>query len=100
MVRILRFLGFLISAIGVQIATGVGAVALMIGLALGWFRWNVVWILAPTIAGAICAHLLFEDVATGGKVVNALSNVAFELIVYFIICALGYAIGAIARRWR
>ena len=100
MVRVARFIGFLISAVGVQLASGIGLAALVAAAALGWFRWNVLWIAAPTIGGAVAAHILFEDVASTGKVVNAMSNLAFDFIVFFAICAVGYAIGAITRRWR
>jgi hypothetical protein len=43
---------------------------------------------------------MFEGVSTGGKVVNAMSNGVFELIVYVFICLVGYGLGALARRMR
>ena len=100
MVRIARMIGFFFSAVGVQIASGVGLVALIVAVVLGWRRAGLHWLLAPAVAGAIVAHLMFEGVSTGGKVVNAMSNGAFELIVYVFICLVGYGLGALARRWR
>jgi hypothetical protein len=93
-------IGFLVSAIGVQIASGVGLAALVAAIALGWFRARLFWLLAPTLAGTAAATWLFEDVSTAGKVVNAQSNFVFVLIVYLTICCIGYALGAVARRWR
>ncbi len=100
MVRIARVIGFLVSAIGVQIASGVGLAALIACVALGWFRARLLWIAAPTIAGTGVATWMFEDVASGGKVVNAQSNFVFVLIVYAVIGAIGYTVGAVARRRR
>ncbi len=100
MVRIARMIAFFFSAVGVQIASGVGLVVLLIAGFLGWRRTGVHWLLAPAIAGAIVAHMMFEGVSTSGKVVNALSNGLFELIVYVFICLVGYGLGALARRWR
>ena len=93
-------IGFLLSAIALQIASGVGLAALLVSVALGWFRARVWWLAAPLLAGALSAQYLFADVATSGKVANAQSNVFFLLIVYASICLIGYAIGAFARRWR
>jgi signal transduction histidine kinase len=100
MVPILRMIGFMISAIGLQIATGIGLGALVLSALLGWFRAGFFWILVPTIGGAVAADYLFADISTGGKVINSASNLAFELIVYLIISAVGYTVGALARRWR
>ena len=100
MVRIARMIGFFFSAVGVQIASGVGLAALIVAALLGWKRAGLHWLLAPAVAGAIAAHVVFEGVSTGGKVVNAMSNGAFELIVYVFICLVGYGLGALARRWR
>ena len=100
MVRIARMIGFFFSAVGVQIASGVGRVALLVAAFLGWKRAGLHWLLAPAVAGVIGAHMMFEGVSTSGKVVNALSNGAFELIVYVFICLVGYGLGALARRLR
>jgi hypothetical protein len=100
MVVVARYIGFFISAIWVQISIGVGLVALLAAIAIGWFRFNFLWIAVPVIGGAGFAHFLFEDVSTGGKVVNAMSNLAVEFIVYLAICVIGFAIGAVARRFR
>ena len=100
MVRIARMIGFVVSAIGLQIASGVGFVALLCAVALGWFRMRAFWLALPAVGGAIVAQTLFEGVATSGKVANAMSNLSFLLIVYALISLLGYAIGAVARRWR
>ena len=93
-------IGFLVSAVAVQMASGIGFVALVVAVALGWFSAKLYWLAAPILAGAIAATWLFEDVSTGGKVVNAQSNFVFVLIVYLLICAIGYTSGALARRWR
>ena len=100
MVRIARMIVFFFSAVGVQIASGVGLVALLVAAFLGWRKAGLHWLLAPAVGGAIVAHMLFEGVSTGGKVVNAQSNAVFELVVYGFICLVGYGLGALARRWR
>lgn len=99
MVRIARMIGFFGASVGAQIASGLGLVALVVCAALGWRRAGLHWCLAPAVGGAIAAHYLFAD-TTGGKVLTAQSNVAFELIVYVFICLVGYALGALARRAR
>lgn len=71
MVRIMRMAAFLFSAIGVQIASGIGAAALALSFLLGFLRAPFVWLLPPVLAGAAAAAWLFEGVSTGGKVVNA-----------------------------
>ena len=98
MVRIARLIGFFFSAVGVELASGVGLVALAVAALLGWKRAGVHWLLAPAVAGAIAAQTMFAGVSTGGKVVNAMSNGAFQLIVYIFICLAGYGLGALARR--
>ncbi|MCB1543756.1 MAG: hypothetical protein H6872_14040 [Methylobacteriaceae bacterium] len=98
MVRIARLIGFFFSAVGVELASGVGLVALVVAALLGWKRAGVHWLLAPAVAGAIAAQTMFAGVSTGGKVVNAMSNGAFQLIVYIFICLAGYGLGALARR--
>lgn len=100
MVRIARMIGFFSSAVGVEIASGVGLAALLVAAVLGWKRAGLHWLLAPAVAGAIVAQMMFAGVSTSGKVVNALSNGAFQLIVYVFICLVGYGVGAIARRLR
>jgi hypothetical protein len=100
MIRIARMIGFTFSAIGVQIASGVGLAALVAAFALGCFHARIAWLLATTLLGAGAAVWLFEDVSTGGKVVNAQSNVVFVLFVYALISIVGYALGRLARRLR
>ena len=100
MVRIARMIGFFFSAVSVQIASGVGLVALIVAALLGWKGAGVHWLLARAVAGAIAAHVMFEGASTGGKVVNAMSHGVFELIVYVFICLVGYGLGALARRMR
>ena len=100
MLVIVRLIGFVVSAVALQLASGIGLAALLLCALLGWFRKSFFWTLIPLVGFAIAAHVLFEDVATGGKVVNSMSNLAFELIVYAIICTFGFAIGALARRFR
>lgn len=100
MVRIARMIAFFFSAVGVQIASGVGLVALVVAAVLGWKKAGLHWLLAPALGGAIVAHLMFEGVSTAGKVVNAQSNLVFELLVYVFITLVGYGLGALARRLR
>ena len=44
MVRIARMIGFFFSAVGVQIASGVGLVALLVAAILGWKRAGLHWL--------------------------------------------------------
>ena len=100
MVRIARMIGFFLSAVGVELASGVGIVALIVAAILGWKRAGLHWLLAPAVAGAIVSQMLFAGLSTGGKVINAMSNGVFPLIVYVFICLVGYGLGALARRLR
>lgn len=100
MIRIARMIGFTLSAVGVQIASGVGLVSLLVAFALGCFRMRMYWLVATTALGAGAAVWLFEDVSTGGKVVNAQSNIVFVLFVHALISIFGYAAGRLARRLR
>ena len=100
MVRIARMIGFVISSVGVQIASLVGLAALVVSLVLGFFRLPLYLILLPTLGGAGVAAWLFQDATNSGKVIGAQSNFFFVAFVYLLICAAGYACGALARRWR
>lgn len=100
MVRIARMIGFFFSAVGVEIASGVGLVALLVAALIGWKRAGLHWLLAPAVAGAIVAQAMAAGVSTSGKVVNSLSNGVFQLFIYVFICLAGYGIGALARRLR
>ncbi|MDE2362254.1 MAG: hypothetical protein KGM42_06210 [Hyphomicrobiales bacterium] len=99
MVRIVRMIGFTISSMGVQLASVVGLAALAASFALGFLRAPLYLILAPALGGAGVAAWLFQDATNAGKVVGAQSNFFFVAFVYLLIGAIGYACGALARRW-
>ncbi|MFV0279481.1 MAG: hypothetical protein ACK5JM_01820 [Rhodoblastus sp.] len=100
MVAIARMIALFASAVFLEIAQGVGLAVLLLGAYMGWRRAGAHWLLAPAVAGAIASQLLFAGAASEGKVANAMSHGVFQLFVYIFICLLGYAIGAVARKWR
>ena len=69
MVRIARMIGFFFSAVGVESASGVGLVALLVAALIGWKRAGAHWLLASAVAGAIAAQTVFVgDTVADAKV--------------------------------
>lgn len=99
MVKVLRYAGFLASAVWTQLASGIGLAALAVAFFMGWRRIGIVWLAAPTVLFAAGAVAWFGKVTGQSKVSTALSNFGFEIIVTLTICLIGYIAGRIARRF-
>jgi len=100
MVKLIKFLALVSQAIFLQFIHIVGLVAFLASGALGWYR-KPSW-LVPILAVAlgVAADKLFPegDVASLlEKAHKAEERGGFMIVVYFVICAVGYVAGAYGR---
>ena len=100
MVIIARWIGFIMSSVWIEVAHGLGLVALLLAVLIGYRRMRAFWLVVPVLGGALAAHGLFGPLASGGKIDAALSNIVFLLLIYVLIALIGYGIGALLRAWR
>jgi hypothetical protein len=102
MVKLVRFVGLIIQSILIEFLHVFGLVAFLVAAALGFFRLPS-W-LVP-IVGIICG-VIADKYVDQSEVVSILEKAAsanmrggFLVIVYIVIVAVGYVIGAHSRRW-
>ncbi|MFO1102145.1 MAG: hypothetical protein U1E20_04485 [Methylocystis sp.] len=102
MVKLVRFVGLIIQSILVEFLHVFGLVAFLVAAALGYFRLPS-W-LVP-IVGIICG-VIADKYVDQSEVVSILEKAAsanmrggFLVIVYIVIVAVGYVIGAYSRQW-
>jgi|APFre7841882630_1041343.scaffolds.fasta_scaffold37984_2 hypothetical protein len=100
MLKLIRFIGLVSQAIFLQFVHFFGLVALLIGAAMGYFRapsW-IVPILAVVCGVVADKYIDLRDV-TGllDKASAASERGGFMIVVYFVIVAVGYILGAYGR---
>jgi tetrahydromethanopterin S-methyltransferase subunit C len=102
MVKLVRFVGLVIESIMIEFLHVFGLVAFLLAAALGFFRLPS-W-LVP-IVGIICG-VIADKFVDQSEVVSILEKAAsanmrggFLVIVYIVIVAVGYVVGAYARQW-
>jgi hypothetical protein len=100
MLKLIRFIGLVSQSIFLQFVHLVGVVGFLIGFGAGWMRlpsW-VVPILAVAVGVAVDKYVDLTDV-TGilEKAGDANQRGGFVIVVYFVIIALGYVVGAYGR---
>ena len=98
MAGLLRAIGFFVSALSVEMISGLGIAAFAIALLIGLRRWPIVLLAGVTAAGAVLSPFLPESVATTSKVAHGLSNVAFVVMLYAVISFIGYSVGRVLRQ--
>ena len=102
MVKLFRFIGLISQSIFIQFAHLFGAVAFAAAAALGWFRmpsWLVP--IMAVVCGVISDKFIDESAVTVilEKAHNANQRGGFLIVVYFVICAVGYVAGAYGRAY-
>lgn len=102
MVKLVRFVGLVIESIMIEFLHVFGLVAFLLAAVLGFFRLPS-W-LVP-IVGIICG-VIADKFVDQSEVVSILEKAAsanmrggFLVIVYIVIVAVGYVVGAYARQW-
>jgi hypothetical protein len=103
MLKLFRFIGLVSQSIFLQFVHLVGFAALAVGVALGWFRMPS-W-LVPIVAVVIgvLADYYFDLADVTGileKAGTANQRGGFVIVVYFVIVAVGYVVGAYGRSYR
>ncbi|MGJ0505872.1 MAG: hypothetical protein ACR652_01800 [Methylocystis sp.] len=102
MLKLIRFLGLVSQSIFIQFVHLFGLIAFVASAALGWFRlpsW-LVPILA-IVCGVISDKFVDESSVSSllEKAQNANQRGGFLIVVYFVICAVGYVAGAYGRHY-
>jgi hypothetical protein len=102
MLKLIRFLGLVSQSIFIQFLHIFGLVAFGASAALGWFRlpsW-LVPILA-VVCGVVADKFLDETAVADllERAHNANQRGGFLIVVYFVICAIGYVVGAYGRHY-
>jgi hypothetical protein len=102
MLKLIRFIGLVSQSIFIQFAHVFGVVAFVAAAALGWLRLPS-W-LVPVLAvvcGVVADKFIDESSVTGmlEKAHTANQRGGFLIVVYFVICAVGYIVGAYGRHY-
>lgn len=102
MLKLIRFIGLVSQSIFIQFIHLFGLIAFVASAALGWYRlpsWLVP--IVAVICGVVSDKLVDESAVTAilEKAHNANQRGGFLIVVYFIICALGYVAGAYGRHY-
>jgi hypothetical protein len=102
MLKLLRFIGLVSQSIFIQFVHLFGLAAFAASAAIGWFRLPS-W-LVPVVAvvcGVVSDKFLDQSAVTTilEKAHNANQRGGFLIVVYFIICAVGYVAGAYGRHY-
>jgi fatty acid desaturase len=100
MVKLIKFLALVSQAIFLQFLHVVGLLAFLAAAALGWYR-KPSW-LVPLLAVAlgVAADKFFPESDVSSlleKAQKAEERGGFMIVVYFVICAVGYVAGAYGR---
>lgn len=102
MVKLVRFVGLVIQSILIEFMHVFGLVAFLLAAALGFFRlpsWLVP--IVGIICGVIADKFIDQSEVVGilEKAASANMRGGFLVIVYVVIVAVGYVIGAYSRQW-
>jgi hypothetical protein len=102
MLKLIRFLGLVSQSIFIQFVNLFGFVAFAASAAMGYFRlpsWSVP--IVAVICGVVADKFVDEASVTGmlEKAHSANQRGGFLILVYFVICAVGYISGAYGRHY-
>jgi hypothetical protein len=102
MLKLIRFIGLVSQSIFIQFVHLFGFVAFAASAALGWFRlpsWLVP--IVAVVCGVISDKFVDESGVTAllDKAHTANQRGGFLIVVYFVICAVGYVVGAYGRHY-
>lgn len=102
MLKLLRFIGLVSQSIFIQFVHLFGLVAFAAGAALGWFRLPSWWVPVLAVACGVISDKFVDESAVSSileRAHNANQRGGFLIVVYFIICAVGYVAGAYGRHY-
>jgi hypothetical protein len=102
MLKLIRFIGLVSQSIFIQFVHLFGLVAFVASAALGWFRlpsWLVP--IVAVVCGVVSDKFVDESGVTAllDKAQTANQRGGFLIVVYFVICAVGYVTGAYGRHY-
>jgi hypothetical protein len=102
MLKLIRFIGLLSQSIFIQFLHLFGLVAFAASAAVGYFRlpsWLVP--IVAVVCGVMADKFIDESEVAGllEKAHNANQRGGFLIVVYFVICAVGYVAGAYGRHY-
>ncbi|PPD42148.1 MAG: hypothetical protein CTY15_12585 [Methylocystis sp.] len=102
MLKLIRFIGLVSQSIFIQFVHLFGLIAFGIAAAIGYFRlpsWAVP--ILAVVCGVVADKFIDESAVTGllEKAHNANQRGGFLILVYFVICAVGYVAGAYGRHY-
>ena len=97
MVLAFRFVALLLFAAAAHFGDGLAFAALAAGGLIGWLRWPVWLLAAPALGLGIYASEIYAHAASSGKLSGALSNFAFETLVFALVSGLGWGVARALR---
>jgi hypothetical protein len=101
MLKLVRFLGLVSQSIFIQFAHFFGLVAFLASAALGYFRLPSWLVPIVAVACGVISDKYVDEASVSGlleKAHSANQRGGFLILVYFVICAVGYVVGAYGRR--
>ncbi len=102
MLKLIRFIGLVSQSIFIQFVHIFGLVAFGISAALGWFRLPSWLVPIVAVASGVIADKFIDETAVTDlleRAHNANQRGGFLIVVYFVICAIGYIVGAYGRHY-
>jgi hypothetical protein len=102
MVKLIRFIGLVSEAIFLQFVHFFGLVAFLAGAAVGYYRRPSWLVPIMSVVFGVIADKFIDLADVSGlleKASAASQRGGFLILVYFVICALGYVVGAYGRHY-
>ncbi len=102
MLKLIRFIGLVSQSIFIQFVHLFGLVAFGISAALGWFRLPSWLVPILAVACGVISDKFIDESAVADileRAHNANQRGGFLIVVYFVICAIGYVAGAYGRHY-
>jgi hypothetical protein len=102
MLKLIRFISLISQATFLQFAQFFGLVAFAAAAVFGWYRRPSWWVPVMAVAFGVISDKYIDQTALSGlleKAHNANQRGGFLIIVYFVICAVGYVAGAYGRQY-
>lgn len=102
MLKLIRFIGLVSQSIFIQFVHLFGLVAFAGAAALGWYRRPSWWVPIMAVACGVLSDKFIDESGVTSlleKAHNANQRGGFLIVVYFVICAVGYVAGAYGRHY-
>ena len=102
MLKLIRFITLISEGTFLQFVQFFGLVAFVAAGAFGWYRRPSWWVPVMAVVFGVISDKFIDQTALSGlleKAHNANQRGGFLIVVYFVICALGYVVGAYGRHY-